>query len=253
MATRRRILKELDDMAKDTTSGMHATPLDVADMTHLQGRFAGPPGTPYEGGEFVVDIKLPDNYPFMPPRMKFITKIWHPNVSSQTGAICLDTLSQKWSPVLTIKTALLSLQSLLDAPEPTDPQDAEVAQQMIKNPGAFRVKAQEWAHRFAGAPKAEAEIVDLTANPAGNIAATSSASPAGSNAAKLPRSAAPLVSEEQRRLQEYSGFPPIVIERFTPMGFPIPSIVRALEHAGVRRGRNISDMEAERIVELLLH
>lgn len=84
MATRRRILKELDDMAKDTTSGMHATPLDVADMTHLQGRFAGPPGTPYEGGEFVVDIKLPDNYPFMPPRMKFITKIWHPNVSSQT-------------------------------------------------------------------------------------------------------------------------------------------------------------------------
>jgi len=78
-------------MAKDTTSGMHATPLDVADMTHLQGRFAGPPGTPYEGGEFVVDIKLPDNYPFMPPRMKFITKIWHPNVSSQTVPPSLPT------------------------------------------------------------------------------------------------------------------------------------------------------------------
>ncbi|PWW75158.1 hypothetical protein C7212DRAFT_352788 [Tuber magnatum] len=237
MATRRRILKELDDMAKDTTSGMYATPVDIADMTHLQGRFAGPPGTPYEGGEFVVDIKLPDNYPFMPPRMKFITKIWHPNVSSQTGAICLDTLSQKWTPVLTIKTALLSLQSLLDAPEPTDPQDAEVAQQMIKNPTAFRVKAQEWAHRFAGAPKA---------------GAASSASRSGSSAAKPP-SSAPTVSEEQRRLQEYAGFPPIVIERFTPMGFPTSNIVRALEHAGVRRGRNISDMEAERIVELLLH
>jgi len=239
-------------MAKDTTSGMHATPLDVADMTHLQGRFAGPPGTPYEGGEFVVDIKLPDNYPFMPPRMKFITKIWHPNVSSQTGAICLDTLSQKWSPVLTIKTALLSLQSLLDAPEPTDPQDAEVAQQMIKNPAAFRIKAQEWAHRFAGAPKAEAEVVDLTSNLAGNTTA-SSTSLTGSSAAKPPPLAAPMISEEQRRLQEYAGFPPIVIERFTPMGFPISSIVRALEHAGIRRGRNISDMEAERIVELLLH
>jgi len=137
----------------------------------------------------------------------------------------------------------------LDAPEPTDPQDAEVAQQMIKNPAAFRVKAQEWAHRFAGAPKAEAEVVDLTANPAGN---TTAASLAG-GAAKPPPSPAPMVSEEQRRLQEYAGFPPIVIERFTPMGFPISSIVRALEHAGIRRGRNISDMEAERIVELLLH
>lgn len=84
MATRRRIMKELDDMAKDTSSGMHATPLDPSDMTHLQGRFKGPPGTPYEGGEFVIDIKLPDNYPFMPPKMKFETKVWHPNVSSQT-------------------------------------------------------------------------------------------------------------------------------------------------------------------------
>jgi len=121
---------------------------------------------------------------------------------------------------------------------------------MIKNPAAFRVKAQEWAHRFAGAPKAEAEVVDLTNNRAGN---TTTASLAGSGAAKPLPSAAPTVSEEQRRLQEYAGFPPIVIERFTPMGFPISSIVRALEHAGIRRGRNISDVEAERIVELLLH
>ena len=51
--------------------------------------FPLPPGTPYEGGVFVVDIVIPDGYPFEPPKMKFMTKIWHPNVSSQTGAICL--------------------------------------------------------------------------------------------------------------------------------------------------------------------
>lgn len=87
MATHRRIMKELDDMAKDTSSGMHATPLDPGNMMHLQGRFKGPPGTPYEGGEFVIDIRLPDNYPFMPPKMKFETKVWHPNVSSQTVSV----------------------------------------------------------------------------------------------------------------------------------------------------------------------
>jgi ubiquitin-conjugating enzyme (huntingtin interacting protein 2) len=39
-----------------------------------------------------------------------LIQVWHPNVSSQSGAICLDILKDAWSPALTIKTALLSLQ-----------------------------------------------------------------------------------------------------------------------------------------------
>ena len=54
----------------------------------------------------------------------------HPNISSQSGAICLDILKDQWSPALTLKTALLSIQALLSAPEPDDPQDAVVAQQV---------------------------------------------------------------------------------------------------------------------------
>jgi ubiquitin-conjugating enzyme (huntingtin interacting protein 2) len=58
-------------------------------------------------------------------------------VSSQTGAICLDILKDKWSPALTIKTALLSLQALLCAAEPDDPQDAEVADMFKTNRALF--------------------------------------------------------------------------------------------------------------------
>lgn len=54
----------------------------------------------------------------------------HPNISSQSGAICLDILKDQWSPALTLKTALVSIQALLSAPEPDDPQDAVVAQQV---------------------------------------------------------------------------------------------------------------------------
>lgn len=54
----------------------------------------------------------------------------HPNISSQNGAICLDILKDQWSPALTLKTALLSLQALLSAPAPNDPQDAVVAKQV---------------------------------------------------------------------------------------------------------------------------
>jgi ubiquitin-conjugating enzyme (huntingtin interacting protein 2) len=151
----RRITKEIADIQNDPHSHIVVEPIREDDLMHLKGHFEGPPDTPYEGGKFVVDIEIPNDYPFRPPKMKFDTKLWHPNVSSQTGAICLDTLSSAWSPVLTIKSALISLQSLLSTPEPKDPQDAEVASQLLKSPAEFQHKAYEWAVKFAGAPKKE--------------------------------------------------------------------------------------------------
>lgn len=62
-------------------------------------------------------------------------------------------MSTAWSPVLTIKSALLSLQSLLSTPEPKDPQDAEVANMLIRRPKEFERVAQEWATLYAGAPR----------------------------------------------------------------------------------------------------
>lgn len=81
--------------------------------------------------------------------MKFDTKIWHPNISSQTGAICLDILKNEWTPALTIRTALISLQALLSAPEADDPQDAEVANMYKTDMEEFNRKAAEWVTTFA--------------------------------------------------------------------------------------------------------
>lgn len=98
------------------------------------------------------DIVVPESYPFQPVKMKFITKVYHPNVSSASGAICLDILKDAWSPVLTLKSTLISLQSLLCSPEPNDPQDAEVAKHYMTSRASFDETARYWAQTYAGAP-----------------------------------------------------------------------------------------------------
>ena len=84
--------------------------------------------------------------------MKFITKVYHPNVSSASGAICLDILKDAWSPVLTLKSTLISLQSLLCSPEPNDPQDAEVAKHYMTSKSSFDDTATYWTQIYAGGP-----------------------------------------------------------------------------------------------------
>ena len=95
---------------------------------------------------------IPEAYPFQPVKMKFITKVYHPNVSSASGAICLDILKDAWSPVLTLKSTLISLQSLLCSPEPNDPQDAEVAKHYMTSKPSFNDTARYWTRIYAGGP-----------------------------------------------------------------------------------------------------
>merc|ERR1712083_266468 len=130
-------------------SGVELT-LVKEDLTELSGTIKGPPDTPYEGGTFQVEIKIPDTYPFNPPKVKFVTKVWHPNISSVTGAICLDILKDQWAAAMTLRTVLLSIQAMLAAPEPDDPQDAVVARQYQENNQIFRETAQHWAAAYAG-------------------------------------------------------------------------------------------------------
>ncbi|XP_031573533.1 ubiquitin-conjugating enzyme E2-22 kDa-like [Actinia tenebrosa] len=119
--------------------------------TRLRGEIAGPPDTPFEGGKYMLDIVIPETYPFNPPKVKFTTKIWHPNISSVTGAICLDILKDQWAAAMTLRTVLLSIQALLASPEPNDPQDAVVAKQFKENIKAYNITARHWAHTYAGA------------------------------------------------------------------------------------------------------
>ncbi|WAQ87306.1 hypothetical protein PtA15_8A210 [Puccinia triticina] len=150
MASRnKRVMKEIQDCQKEAASTQINIQMIGEDLSKLRGQFPGPANSPYEGGTFEVAIEVPPRYPFEPLKMKFITKVYHPNVSSQSGAICLDILKDAWSPVLTLKTTLVSLQSLLCSPEPNDPQDAEVAKVYLSDRSVYERTARYWTEMYA--------------------------------------------------------------------------------------------------------
>ncbi|KAK6428634.1 Ubiquitin-conjugating enzyme E2 1 [Oleoguttula sp. CCFEE 5521] len=245
----RRVQKELQDILKDTTSGISITPPNQTsstttphfdDLTHFHGHFLGPPDTPYERGNYSVDITLAPEYPFKPPRMKFITKIWHPNVSSQTGAICLDTLGTAWSPVLTLKSALISLQSLLSSPEPKDPLDAEVAAMLLSRPEQFNHIARDWAVRFAGAPVPPPGSAKSGAGSSGVLEEGSLREREKVEARERKK------SEREARERAYRGFNKGMIDRFVEMGFTVERVVAAFEDVGIdRAGGEEYELEEE--------
>ncbi|MEN2495814.1 MAG: ubiquitin-conjugating enzyme E2 K, variant 2 [Marteilia pararefringens] len=118
-------------------------------MTKLNATIFGPSDSPYAGGKFELSIDVPLEYPFRPPKISFISKVWHPNISSATGCICLDILKDNWSAGYTLRTTLLSIIALLTVPEPDDPQDGVVAAMFKKSRKDFDTTATFWTSVFA--------------------------------------------------------------------------------------------------------
>ena len=91
----------------------------------------GPEGTPYEGGKFVTSVDFSDNYPFKCPQVRFITKIYHPNVKTDTGEICAQALQNTWVPTLNADYVIKMLKELITHPNPQDPQEADIAGELM--------------------------------------------------------------------------------------------------------------------------
>ncbi|XP_010486410.1 PREDICTED: ubiquitin-conjugating enzyme E2 11-like [Camelina sativa] len=142
-----RIARELRDLQRDPPSNCSAGPVGE-DMTHWQATIMGPHDSPYAGGVFMVTIRFPPDYPFKPPKVSFMTKVYHPNINSN-GSICLDILKEQWSPALTISKVLLSICSLLNDPNPKDPLVPEIAEMYLVDKPKYESIAQSWTQKYA--------------------------------------------------------------------------------------------------------
>ncbi len=142
-----RINKELRILQEEANENVSAGP-NGDNIFEWDGMIIGPTKTPYEGGVFKLKIYFPTDYPYKPPKVTFVTKIYHPNINT-SGIICLDILKTQWSPALTISKVLLSICSLLNDPNPNDPLMPEIAKQYVDDKNAYEKVAREWTIRFA--------------------------------------------------------------------------------------------------------
>lgn len=154
-----RMQRELSILRKEPPPGISCWPVDDQQIDKLYAEILGSKETPYSGGSFKLEIQLPERYPFHPPKVRFVTKIYHPNIDGN-GRICLDTLQMPpkgaWKPAWNISTVLTSIQLLMAEPNPEDPLDAEISNEFKYNKPKFLEKAKEWTQKYATGNKVTA-------------------------------------------------------------------------------------------------
>ena len=72
MASKKRIISELNEIEKHSSDYYTACTIN-GDIYKWRAAIKGPSDSPYEGGTFYLYIEFPENYPFKPPKIKFIT------------------------------------------------------------------------------------------------------------------------------------------------------------------------------------
>ncbi|KAL6841367.1 hypothetical protein ACP4OV_028885 [Aristida adscensionis] len=131
--------KQLKDLAKNPVDGFSAGLVDDSNVFEWQVTIIGPPDTLYDGGYFNAIMTFPQNYPNSPPSVRFTSEMWHPNVYPD-GRVCISILhppgedpngyelaSERWTPVHTVESIVLSIISMLSSPNDESPANIEAA------------------------------------------------------------------------------------------------------------------------------
>merc|ERR1719198_1400937 len=116
----RRLTKEMTEIEKEPIEGADVAAVD-GDLAHWSAMIEGPEDTPYQGGCFELDLQFPPEYPFKPPKVKFMTRIYHPNVKTEDGEICADVVSDGWGPTLNVRYIISNIRQMMIDPNVESP------------------------------------------------------------------------------------------------------------------------------------
>ncbi|KAL6524090.1 E2 ubiquitin-protein ligase peroxin 4 [Orobanche minor] len=127
-ASRARLFKEYKEVQREKVADPDIQLVcDESNIFKWTALVKGPSETPFEGGVFQLVFSVPEQYPLQPPQVRFLTKIFHPNVHFKTGEICLDILKNAWSPAWTLQSVCRAIIALMAHPEPDSPLNCDSA------------------------------------------------------------------------------------------------------------------------------
>ena len=115
--------------------------INEENICDVQAEYEGPAETPYEGGIFKMRLVFGSDFPRVPPKGYFITKIFHPNVSS-SGEICVNVLKRDWNPDLGLRHVLTVIRCLLIEPNPESALNEEAGKLLLESFEEFATKAR---------------------------------------------------------------------------------------------------------------
>jgi len=157
------LARQYRDLKKNPVDGFSAGLVDENNILEWEVILIGPPDTLYEGGIYNARLTFPPEYPLLPPKMRFLTKMWHPNIY-ENGEVCISILhapgedqwgyesaSERWLPIHTVETILVSVISLLSADPPSldSPANVDAARQVRTDLGGYRKKVRRLARESA--------------------------------------------------------------------------------------------------------
>ncbi|XP_057970879.1 ubiquitin-conjugating enzyme E2 7-like isoform X1 [Malania oleifera] len=162
--------KQLKDLCKRPVDGFSAGLVDETNVFEWSVSIIGPPDTLYDGGFFNAIMSFPPNYPNSPPSVRFTSEIWHPNVYPD-GRVCISILhppgddpngyelaSERWSPVHTVESIVLSIISMLSSPNDESPANIEAAQWVMAN----SVGGEIWAWKGIRGTREKRKALNLS-------------------------------------------------------------------------------------------
>lgn len=130
---------EFKSLQEEPVEGFRVKLVNEDNLVEWEVALFGPPDTLYEGGYFKAHVKFPADYPYSPPSIRFLTKVWHPNVY-ENGDLCISILHppiddpqsgelpcERWNPTQNVRTVLLSVISLLNEPNTSSPANVDAS------------------------------------------------------------------------------------------------------------------------------
>ncbi|KAG1665473.1 hypothetical protein FOA52_007605 [Chlamydomonas sp. UWO 241] len=162
----KRLTKELTDLQLSPCDGIRVA-INEHNLGDITAEIDGPTGTPFEGGLFRIRLAVPSDYPSAPPKGTFLTKIFHPNIST-AGEICVNVLKKDWTAETGIRQVLMVVRCLLIEPFPESALNEEAGKLLLEQYAEYFKHARLMTSIHATPQKRSTPLTASGANAAGS-------------------------------------------------------------------------------------